>query len=135
VGAGSAEGSLDAANIFETCTVARRNSVHRATIPVNIANRWKRIVRSSARSRPLKWARRPRTKRFSVLEGVRERYEKFHAVSYTDEAIAMAVYLSSRYIPDRFLPDKAIESDRRSGRARKIAPSLLPDEVAEVQSA
>jgi len=40
---------------------------------------------------------------------VRERYEKFHAVSYTDEALRYSVYLSNRYIPDRFLPDKAID--------------------------
>ncbi len=68
-----------------------------------------------------------------VLEGVRERYEKFHAVSYTDEAIRYAVYLSSRYIPDRFLPDKAIDLIDEAGARVKLRQATLPDEVAEVQ--
>src|SRR5439155_1033243 len=44
-----------------------------------------------------------------ILFGIKDRYEKFHAVSYTDDSIEAAVYTSSRYIPDRFLPDKAID--------------------------
>ena len=68
-----------------------------------------------------------------VLQGVRERYEKFHAVSYTDEAIRYAVYLSSRYIPDRFLPDKAIDLIDEAGARVKLRQATLPDEVAEVQ--
>src|SRR5205807_2282837 len=43
-----------------------------------------------------------------ILFGIKDRYEKFHAVAYTDEAVEAAVYTSSRYIPDRYLPDKAI---------------------------
>ena len=58
-----------------------------------------------------------------ILFGIKDRYEKFHAVAYTDDAIETAVYTSSRYIPDRYLPDKAIAKeiqywDRRHGRAR-----------------
>jgi ATP-dependent Clp protease ATP-binding subunit ClpC len=68
-----------------------------------------------------------------VLEGVRERYEKFHAVSYTDEAVRYAVYLSSRYIPDRFLPDKAIDLIDEAGARVKLRQATLPEEVAEVQ--
>ena len=68
-----------------------------------------------------------------VLQGVRERYEKFHAISYTDEAIQYAVYLSSRYIPDRFLPDKAIDLIDEAGARVKLRQATLPDEVAEMQ--
>jgi ATP-dependent Clp protease ATP-binding subunit ClpA len=70
-----------------------------------------------------------------VLEGVRERYEKFHAVSYTDEAIRYAVYLSSRYIPDRFLPDKAIDLIDEAGARVKLRQATLPEEVAKCRSA
>src|SRR5919112_1049357 len=63
----------------------------------------------------------------SILDGVRERYEAFHQVRYTDEAIEAAVYQSNRYIPDRFLPDKAIDVIDEAGarvklRARRDAP-------------
>ena len=68
-----------------------------------------------------------------VLQGVRDRYEKFHAVSYTDEAIQYAVYLSNRYIPDRFLPDKAIDLLDEAGSRVKLRQAMLPDEVSEVQ--
>ena len=68
-----------------------------------------------------------------VLEGVRERYEKFHAVSYTDEAIRYSVYLSSRYIPDRFLPDKAIDLIDEAGARVKLRQTSLPEDITEVQ--
>src|SRR6202041_319535 len=68
-----------------------------------------------------------------VLQGVRERYEKFHAVSYTDEAIQYAVFPPSRYIPDRFLPDKAIDLIDEAGSRVKLRQATLPDEVSEVQ--
>ena len=68
-----------------------------------------------------------------VLQGVRDRYEKFHAVSYTDEAVRYAVYLSNRYISDRFLPDKAIDLIDEAGARVKLRQAMLPDEVSEVQ--
>src|SRR6202007_2645068 len=49
------------------------------------------------------------TDAIKILFGIKDRYEKFHAVGYTDEAIETAVFCSNRYIPDRFLPDKAID--------------------------
>jgi ATP-dependent Clp protease ATP-binding subunit ClpC len=68
-----------------------------------------------------------------VLNGVRERYEKFHAVSYTEDAIRYAVYLSNRYIPDRFLPDKAIDLLDEAGARVKLRQASVPEEVSEVQ--
>ena len=55
-----------------------------------------------------------------ILEGVRERYESFHQVRYTDDALKAAVYQSSRYIPDRFLPDKAIDVIDEAGARVKL---------------
>jgi ATP-dependent Clp protease ATP-binding subunit ClpC len=68
-----------------------------------------------------------------VIQGVRERYEKFHAVSYTDEALRYSVYLSNRYIPDRFLPDKAIDLIDEAGARVKLRQATVPEEVGEVQ--
>ena len=67
-----------------------------------------------------------------VLFGIKDRYEKFHAVSYTDEAVEAAVYTSSRYIPDRFLPDKAIDLVDEAGARVKLRQTTMPAEIAEV---
>ena len=68
-----------------------------------------------------------------ILYGIKDRYEKFHAVTYTDDGLEAAVYLSSRYIPDRFLPDKAIDLVDEAGSRVKLRQTTLPDELAEVQ--
>jgi ATP-dependent Clp protease ATP-binding subunit ClpC len=65
--------------------------------------------------------------------GIREKYEKFHAVSYTDDAITFSVSHSSRYIPDRFLPDKAIDLIDEAGARVKLRQTTLPEELTEVQ--
>src|ERR1019366_3884485 len=62
-----------------------------------------------------------------------ERYEKFHAVTYTDEAINFSVSHSSRYIPDRFLPDKAIDLIAEAGARVELRQTTLPEELTEVQ--
>ena len=65
--------------------------------------------------------------------GIKDRYEKFHAVSYTDEAIEAAVFTSSRYIPDRFLPDKAIDLIDEAGARVKLRQTTLPADLADIQ--
>src|SRR6202042_937343 len=67
------------------------------------------------------------------LFGIKDRYEKFHAVTYTDEAINFAVSHSNRYIPDRFLPDKAIDLVDEAGARVKLRQTSLPEELTEVQ--
>src|ERR1700676_3533475 len=68
-----------------------------------------------------------------ILFGIKERYEKFHAVSYTYESIENAVYTSARFIPDRFLPDKAIDLIDEAGARVKLRQTTLPGEVADIQ--
>ena len=68
-----------------------------------------------------------------ILQGVKSRYEKFHMVNYTDEAIEAAVYLSNRYIPDRFLPDKAIDLLDEAGARVKLRQASLPSEMKDIQ--
>src|SRR6266702_4674123 len=68
-----------------------------------------------------------------ILQGVKSRYEKFHMVNYTDEAIESAVYLSNRYIPDRFLPDKAIDLLDEAGARVKLRQATLPSEMTDIQ--
>ncbi len=68
-----------------------------------------------------------------IMYGIKDRYEKFHAVSYTDEAIEAAVYTSNRYIPDRFLPDKAIDLIDEAGARVKLRQTTLPSDLADIQ--
>jgi len=69
----------------------------------------------------------------TILQGIKDRYEKFHGVTYTDEALRYAVYYTNRYIPDRYLPDKAIDLMDEAGACAKLRHTSLPGEVAEVQ--
>ena len=68
-----------------------------------------------------------------ILFGIKDRYEKFHAVTYTDDAITFAVSHSNRYIPDRFLPDKAIDLVDEAGARVKLRQTSQPEEITEVQ--
>ncbi len=69
----------------------------------------------------------------TILFGIRDRYEKFHSVKYTDEALQYAVYHSNRYLPDRYLPDKAIDLMDEAGACVKLRQSALPEEMVNVQ--
>src|SRR6516225_5129033 len=68
-----------------------------------------------------------------ILLGIRDRYEKFHSVKYTDEALQYAVYHSNRYLPDRYLPDKAIDLMDEAGACVKLRQSALPQEMVNLQ--
>src|ERR1700709_889682 len=67
------------------------------------------------------------------MYGIKDRYEKFHAVSYTDDAIEASVFTSNRYIPDRFLPDKAIDLIDEAGARVKLRQTTLPADLADIQ--
>jgi ATP-dependent Clp protease ATP-binding subunit ClpC len=133
VGAGSAEGSLDAANILKPALSRGEIQCIGATTPGEYRKSVEKDRSLERRFQAVKVGAPSEDEAIQVLEGVRERYEKFHAVSYTDEAVRYAVYLSSRYIPDRFLPDKAIDLIDEAGARVKLRQATLPDEVAEVQ--
>src|ERR1700687_3433579 len=133
VGAGSAEGSLDAANILKPALSRGEIQCIGATTPGEYRKSVEKDRSLERRLQAVQVGAPSEHDPIQVLEGVRERYEKFHAVSYTDEAIRYAVYLSSRYIPDRFLADKAIDLIDEAGARVKLRQAMLPEEVAEVQ--
>src|SRR6202046_2757726 len=133
VGAGSAEGSLDAANILKPALSRGEIQCIGATTPGEYRKSVEKDRSLERRFQAVKVGAPNEEEAIRVLQGVRDRYEKFHAVTYTDEAIQYAVYLSNRYIPDRFLPDKAIDLLDESGSRVKLRQAMLPDEVSEVQ--
>jgi ATP-dependent Clp protease ATP-binding subunit ClpC len=133
VGAGSAEGSLDAANILKPALSRGEIQCIGATTPGEYRKTVERDRSLERRFQAVKVAPPDEEEAVQVLLGVRDRYEKFHAVSYEDDSMKQAVYLSSRYIPDRFLPDKAIDLIDEAGARVKLRQATLPEDVAEVQ--
>jgi ATP-dependent Clp protease ATP-binding subunit ClpC len=133
VGAGSAEGSLDAANILKPALSRGEIQCIGATTPGEYRKSVEKDRSLERRFQSVKVPAPNEEEAVLVIQGVRERYEKFHAVSYTDEALRYSVYLSNRYIPDRFLPDKAIDLIDEAGARVKLRQATVPEEVSEVQ--
>jgi len=133
VGAGSAEGSLDAANILKPALSRGEIQCIGATTPAEYRKSVEKDRSLERRFQAVKVPAPNEEEAVQVINGVRERYEKFHAVTYTDEALRYSVYLSNRYIPDRFLPDKAIDLIDEAGARVKLRQATVPEEVGEVQ--
>src|ERR1700704_6243888 len=133
VGAGSAEGSLDAANILKPALSRGEIQCIGATTPGEYRKSIEKDRSLERRFQAVKVPPPNEADATKILFGIKDRYEKFHAVTYTDDAINFAVYLSNRYIPDRFLPDKAIDLIDEAGARVKLRQASVPEEVGEVQ--
>ncbi len=120
VGAGSAEGSLDAANILKPALSRGEIQCIGATTPAEFRKSIEKDRSLERRFQAVKVPPPTEEEAVEILAGVRERYETFHQVRYTDEALEAAVYQSHRYIPDRFLPDKAIDVIDEAGARVKL---------------
>ena len=119
VGAGSAEGAVDAANIIKPALGRGEIRVVGATT----LNEYRRYIEKDAalerRFQPVQVGEPSREASLEILKGLREKYEQHHKLQITDEALDAAVNLSARYINDRFLPDKAIDlMDEAASRVR-----------------
>ena len=133
VGAGSAEGSLDAANILKPALSRGEIQCIGATTPAEYRKSIEKDRSLERRFQAVKVPPPNEEDAIKIIMGIKERYEKFHAVSYTDDAINFAVSHSNRYIPDRFLPDKAIDLIDEAGARVKLRQTSLPEEFTEVQ--
>lgn len=108
VGAGSAEGSMDAGNILKPALARGELQVIGATT----LKEYRQIEKDAAlerRFQPVQVGEPSSDKALEILKGLKEKYENYHDVTFTDEALKACVELSSRYIQDRYLPDKAID--------------------------
>src|SRR6187402_1497992 len=133
VGAGSAEGSLDAANILKPALSRGEIRCIGATTPAEYRKYIEKDRSLERRFQAVKVEPPSEVETIQIIMGIKEKYEKFHAVSYTDESILFSVSHSNRYIPDRFLPDKAIDLIDEAGARVKLRQSSLPEELTEVQ--
>ena len=123
VGAGGAEGAIDAANILKPALARGELQCIGAT---TIEEYRKYIEKDSALERRFQAvlvSEPTKDESIKILHGLKDRYEVYHGVEFTDKAIEAAVNLSARYIPDRFLPDKAIDLLDEAGAKSKIAAS------------
>ena len=133
VGAGSAEGSMDAANILKPALSRGELQMVGAT---TIDEYRKYIERDAALERRFQtiMVNEPSTEEtFHILEGLRERYEKHHHVKITDEALETAVKMSDRYISDRFLPDKAIDLIDEACALVRLSQVKEPENLKNVE--
>ena len=133
VGAGSAEGSLDAANILKPALSRGEIQCIGATTPGEYRKSIEKDRSLERRFQAVKVPPPNEADAIKIIMGIKDRYEKFHAVSYTDDSIEFAVSHSNRYIPDRFLPDKAIDLIDEAGARVKLRQTSLPEEITEVQ--
>ncbi|MGN0556408.1 MAG: ATP-dependent Clp protease ATP-binding subunit, partial [Acutalibacteraceae bacterium] len=133
VGAGASEGSADAANILKPSLARGDFQVIGAT---TINEYRKYIEKDSAlerRFQPVTVGEPSEEETIAILSGLRDKYEAHHKVKVTDEAIKAAVKLSSRYITDRFLPDKAIDLIDEACSKVKLRAYTAPDGVKQLE--
>ena len=133
VGAGSAEGAVDAANILKPLLARGEVQVIGAT---TLNEYRKYIEKDSALERrfsPVQVGEPTNEETIKILEGLRDKYEAHHNVKITEEAIKAAVELSVRYINDRFLPDKAIDLIDEAASRVKMKTYTMPDNIKELE--
>ena len=134
VGAGSAEGSLDAANILKPALSRGEIRCIGATTPSEYRKYIEKDRSLERRFQAVRVDPPTEGETLEILMGVKDRYETFHRVTYTREAIEAAVHQSSRYINDRFLPDKAIDLVDEAGARAKLREAGYSEEFSEINN-
>ena len=133
IGAGAAEGAIDAANILKPALARGEIQIIGAT---TLEEYRKHIEKDSALERRFQSIildEPTAEESIEILMGIRDKYEAHHRVKITDEAIAAAVNMSIRYIPDRFLPDKAIDLIDEAASRTRIKTLTAPPDVKEIE--
>ncbi|MEK7553532.1 MAG: AAA family ATPase [Patescibacteria group bacterium] len=133
VGAGAAEGTVDASNLLKP---ALARGELRAIGATTIREYQRYIEKDSALERrfaPIMVNEPSIEDSISILRGLKEKYESYHGLRISDEAIVAAVNLSARYISDRFLPDKAIDLIDEAGAGRRLESESLPREIDKLR--
>lgn len=133
IGAGSAEGSADAANILKPSLARGDFQVIGATTIKEYRKYIEKDAALERRFQPVTVGEPTEDETIEILKGLRDRYEGHHKVKITDEAIDAAVKLSSRYITDRFLPDKAIDLVDEAASRVRLRAYTAPDELKELE--
>ena len=134
IGAGSAEGSADAANILKPSLARGDFQVIGATTLEEYRKYIEKDAALERRFQPVTVGEPSEEDAIEILKGLRDRYEAHHKVKITDEAIEAAVKLSSRYIADRFLPDKAIDLVDEAASKVRLNALTYPNEIKDLEA-
>ncbi len=132
MGAGNAEGGMDAGNILKPALARGEFQLIGATT----LNEYRKIEKDGAiarRFQPVQVNEPTTEATINILSGIQTRYEAYHHVHYTDEAIAAAVSLSDRYLPERFLPDKAIDLIDEAGSRKNLAMKIADPKAIQAK--
>ena len=128
VGAGSAEGTMDASNILKPALARGEIRCIGATTPDEFRNTFERDSALERRFQAVKVSQPTSDQTVEILKGIRASYEKYHSVKYTDRSLIVATELSIRYMPDRNLPDKAIDIIDEAGAINHTTDTKYRDE-------
>jgi ATP-dependent Clp protease ATP-binding subunit ClpC len=132
VGAGAAEGAIDAASILKPMLARGELQTIGATTRDEYRKHLEKDAALERRFQPINVEEPTVAHSIEILKGLRDRYEAHHRVSFTDDALVAAANLSDRYISDRFLPDKAIDLIDEAGSRMRIRRMTAPPDVREV---
>ncbi len=132
VGAGAAEGAIDAASILKPMLARGELQTIGATTLDEYRKHLEKDAALERRFQPIQVAEPSVTHTIEILKGLRDRYETHHKVSITDDAVVAAATLADRYISDRFLPDKAIDLLDEAGSRLRIRRMTAPPELREM---
>ncbi len=134
VGAGGAEGAMDASNIIKPALARGEIQCIGATTLTEYRKYIEKDAALERRFQPVRVDEPSVDETVRILHGLKDRYEAHHKVSYTDDALETAAKLSARYISDRFLPDKAIDTLDEAGAHVRIQASTRPPDLRERES-
>lgn len=133
MGAGAAEGATDAANILKPSLARGEIQVIGATTIDEYRKNIEKDAALERRFQPVMVGEPTEEETIEILKGIRDKYEAHHKVKISDDAIVSAVKLSSRYIADRFLPDKAIDLIDESASRVRLKAYTVPDNLKEME--
>lgn len=133
IGAGAAEGAIDAANILKPALARGELQCIGATTLDEYRKHIEKDPALERRFQPVKVPEPTVDETIQILKGLRERYEIHHKLRYTDESLVAAAQLSYQYISDRFLPDKAIDLIDEAGSRVRLRHAQVPEEARELE--
>ncbi|MCF0228992.1 MAG: ATP-dependent Clp protease ATP-binding subunit [Parasporobacterium sp.] len=133
IGAGGAEGSIDAANILKPALARGEVQIIGATTADEYRKHFEKDAALVRRFQPVYVEQPGQEETVSILKGLRHKYEEHHNVKITDGAIVAAAQMSARYINDRFLPDKAIDVLDEAASAVKLSSYILPPKISKLE--
>ncbi len=134
IGAGGAEGSMDAANMLKPALARGEIQLIGATTLSEYRKHIEKDAALERRFQPIQVEEPTEEECLEILKGIQERYESYHKVHYTEEALEATVSLTKRYMNDRFLPDKAIDVLDEAGAKASLRGFKIPEQMDELET-